>query len=105
VPPAAKAPAVQEDRQDAGQHAAHSSKAHSRALKVWSMAERLAPSGRHAFVHQDRKIYEWDQTLSEVNMYVEVPPGMRAKEMFCEIEKQHVKFGLKGNPPFMDVSL
>lgn len=68
------------------------------------MAERLAPLGRHQFVHEGRTVYEWDQTLAEVNMYVEVPPGVRAKDMFCDIEQRHIKFGLKGNPPFLDVS-
>jgi hypothetical protein len=67
------------------------------------MAERLAPSERHRFVHGGRTIYEWDQSLAEVNMYVEVPPGVRARDMFCEIAQRHIKFGLKGNPPFLDV--
>jgi hypothetical protein len=69
------------------------------------MAERLAPSSQHAFTHQGRTVYEWDQTLTEVNMYIGVPPDLRAKEIFCEITKQHLKFGRKENPPFMDVSM
>ncbi|KIZ06512.1 NudC domain-containing protein 2 [Monoraphidium neglectum] len=69
------------------------------------MAERLAPSERHRFVHGGRTIYEWDQSLAEVNMYVEVPPGVRARDMFCEIAQRHIKFGLKGNPPFLDLDL
>lgn len=67
------------------------------------MAERLAPSTRHVFTHQGRTVYEWDQTLTEVNMYIPVPPDLRAKEIFCDITKQHLKFGRHGNPPFMDV--
>jgi hypothetical protein len=35
--------------------------------------------------------------------YVPVPPDMRAKEIFCDISKQHLKFGRQGNPPFLDV--
>eukprot|EP00775_Hariotina_reticulata_P010064 gene10064-10219_t len=66
------------------------------------MAERLAPSQRHMFVHGGRTIYEWDQTLTELNMYIPVPPDMKAKEIFCDISKQHIKFGRKGNPPFLD---
>lgn len=68
------------------------------------MAERLAPTKRHQFLHGGRVIYEWDQTLTEVNMYISVPADMSAKEIFCDISKQHVKFGRKGNPPFLDVS-
>lgn len=67
------------------------------------MAERLAPSSKHVFSHQGRTVYEWDQTLTEVNMYIPVPPDLRAKEIFCDITKQHLKFGRQGNPPFMDV--
>ena len=37
-------------------------------------------------------------------MYVQVPPGVRARDMFCDIEQRHVRFGLRGNPPFLDVS-
>ena len=68
------------------------------------MAERLAPSARNAYFHDGRKVYEWDQTLAEVTMYVDVPPGVRARDMFCDVEQRHIRFGLKGNPPFMDVS-
>lgn len=50
-------------------------------------------------------MYEWDQTLTEVNMYIGVPPDLKAKEIFCDINKQHLKFGRQGNPPFMDVSV
>jgi hypothetical protein len=34
------------------------------------MAERLAPSEKHTFMHNGRTVYEWDQTLTEVNMCV-----------------------------------
>jgi hypothetical protein len=33
------------------------------------MAERLAPSEKHTFMHNGRTVYEWDQTLTEVSMY------------------------------------
>ena len=51
----------------------------------------------------DRTIYEWDQTLDEVNIYIKPPQGVRAKDIFCEITAQHIKLGLKGNPPFLSV--
>jgi hypothetical protein len=38
------------------------------------MGDMLAPSERHAFTHQGRVVYEWDQTLGEVNLYVQVGP-------------------------------
>jgi len=67
------------------------------------MAERLAPAERHSFLHGGRTVYEWDQTLTEVNMYVPVPPDLRAKEILCNITQQHLTFGRTGNPPFLDV--
>ena len=48
-------------------------------------------------------MYEWDQTLVEVNLYVPVPPGVRAKQLFCDVERTHLRFGLAPNPPFLDV--
>ena len=70
-----------------------------------SMADRLAPSTRHKFVHEGRTIYEWDQTISEVNVYVDVPPGIKSKQLFCTITAHHVSLGITGNPPYLDHDL
>jgi hypothetical protein len=67
------------------------------------MAERLAQGQLHKFVAGGRTVYEWEQSLAEVNVYVPVPPGMAAREIFCDITRQHLKFGRAGNPPFLDV--
>jgi hypothetical protein len=69
------------------------------------MADQLAPSARHVYAHDGRKIYEWDQTVSEVNVYVEVPAGVKSKAVFCDISINHLKFGLQGNPAFLDMDL
>ena len=69
--------------------------------KSGTMADALAPSTRHEFRHDGRLVYTWDQTLSDVNMYVEVPPGVRAKDLFCEIKHQSISLGLKPNPPYL----
>lgn len=66
--------------------------------------DRLAPSQRHTYTYDNRKIYEWDQTLSEVNIYIDVPPGVRAKELFVVIKQSHIRIGIKPNPPYLDVS-
>jgi hypothetical protein len=50
-------------------------------------------------------VYEWDQTVSEVNLYVSVPPGVRAKQLYVDILQTHIKFGMHPNPPFLDVSM
>ena len=65
--------------------------------------DNLAPSQRHCYKHDNRTIYEWDQTLSEVNIYIEVPPGVRAKQLFVEVKQSHIKIGIKPNPPYLDV--
>lgn len=67
-------------------------------------AEALAPSQRHSYTHNGRVIYEWDQTLTEVNIYITVPSGVRAKDLAVNIQSQHLSVGIKGNPPYLDVS-
>ncbi|KXZ50178.1 hypothetical protein GPECTOR_17g815 [Gonium pectorale] len=69
------------------------------------MAERLAPSSRHQFIHGGRVVYEWDQTYSEVNIYVPVPPGVGGKHLFVDIAHNHLRFGVKPNPPYLDSDL
>lgn len=48
-------------------------------------------------------IYEWDQTLEEVNVYISPPPGVKANDIDCQITTSSVRVGLKGNPPFLEV--
>lgn len=67
--------------------------------------DRLAPSTRHQFVHDGKVIYEWDQTLQEVNMYVDVPPGVTGKHLTCSIGTNRLAFGLKEQKPFLDQEL
>jgi len=66
------------------------------------MAERLAPSERHVYEHGGRRVYEWDQTVDEVNVFVTPPPGTTAKMVFCTVRARGVALGLQGNPPFLD---
>lgn len=48
-------------------------------------------------------MYEWDQSLTEVNLYVRVPEGVRAKQIYCEIRTDGLKFGIGENKPYLDV--
>ena len=43
------------------------------------------------------------QSLEEVNIYIKPPEGVPARAMDIKITVKHVKIGLKGNPPFLDV--
>ncbi|GKE60868.1 NudC domain-containing protein 2, partial [Tanacetum coccineum] len=59
------------------------------------MAEKLAPEKR-------QKVFEWDQTLYEVNMYITLPKEVPTKLFYCKILSKHVEVGIKGNPPYMN---
>ena len=52
----------------------------------------------------DMDSYSWVQTLQEVTINVPVPPGTKSRFITCEIKKNHLKVGLKGQPPIIDVS-
>jgi hypothetical protein len=51
-----------------------------------------------------RRVYTWSQELEEVHVYVEPPPGVTSKLVDCEIGVKHLRLGIKGNPPFLNVS-
>ena len=53
----------------------------------------------------DLENYSWTQTLEEVTLNVPVPTGTKSRFVVCEIKKNHLKVGLKGQPPIIDVSL
>lgn len=51
-----------------------------------------------------QKVFDWDQTLEEVNMYITLPPNVPKKLFSCKIDSKHVEVGIKGNPPYLNVS-
>ncbi|GFY84082.1 HSP20-like chaperones superfamily protein [Actinidia rufa] len=53
----------------------------------------------------DMDNYSWVQTLQEVTINVPVPPGTKSRFITCEIKKNHLKVGLKGQPPIIDGEL
>ena len=58
--------------------------------------------GRFKFEHEGRTIYEWEQSLEEINLYVQPPEGVRPEMIACKITPTHLSLGLRGNPPFLD---
>jgi len=52
--------------------------------------------------YQGRTVYEWEQELTEVHIYITPPPSTRAKDIACSITADHLTLGIKGNPPYID---
>ena len=51
----------------------------------------------------DLENYSWVQSLQEVTVNVPVPPGTKSRFIVCDVKKNHLKVGLKGQPPIIDV--
>ncbi|KAK9829037.1 hypothetical protein WJX72_003559 [[Myrmecia] bisecta] len=49
--------------------------------------------------------YSWTQSLSEAVVSVPVPPGTKGKQCDVVIGKNHLKVGVKGQPPIIDDEL
>merc|ERR1711998_139775 len=49
--------------------------------------------------------YRWTQTLPDLDVFVDVPPGTRAKQLNVEIKHKHLTIGFKGQPPMIDGDL
>jgi hypothetical protein len=61
--------------------------------------------GRLKFEYQGRTIYEWEQSLDEVNIYLNPPPGLPRKMIDILITHTHLKIGVLNTPPFIDEDL
>lgn len=62
-------------------------------------------NGRYAFLHQGNTVYEYEQSLDDVILYINPPPGARAVHIDCKITPNHLRIGIKNNPPYLDVRL
>jgi hypothetical protein len=76
---------------------------------------------RQQFVYQGKLVYEWDQTLDDVNVYIKVPPfllkkyakeyekqlkpGQKLPKLEITIGPKKLSVGMTGNPPYLDVLL
>ncbi|KAJ6687532.1 NUCLEAR MIGRATION PROTEIN NUDC [Salix koriyanagi] len=50
----------------------------------------------------DLEKYSWTQTLQEVNVQIPVPSGTKSRFVICDIKKNHLKVGIKGQPPIIE---
>jgi len=51
---------------------------------------------RYVFEYNGQQIYEWEQSLEEVTMYVNAPKGKKANDFRIIIETNRLRIGLKG---------
>ncbi len=79
-----------------------------------------ASVGRQKFEYNGQLVYEWDQTLDDVNIYIKPPrilikkyqhefvkslkPGEKLPTLEVKIAPTHLTIGIKGNPPFLNVN-
>jgi len=56
---------------------------------------------RQAFVHDGRKVYEWDQSADGVMIYIPVPSGLDKSDLDVKILSKRIVVGKMGKPPFL----
>jgi hypothetical protein len=64
--------------------------------------KRDASTGRYLFQYNNRTIYEWDQNLEEVNIYIDVPPAPapEASQFQINIQTSRLQVGIKSHDRF-----
>lgn len=66
------------------------------------VAPKLPKVGRQAFTHNGQTVYEWEQNLDEVKIYIKPPPGLPASEIEINIQQHELSVGLRGaERPFL----
>jgi len=53
----------------------------------------------------DLEKYKWTQTLEEIELRVPLPMAVKARDLVVDIQKKHLKIGLKGHPLIIDGEL
>ena len=92
---------VARTREDAGPDG-HVMDAKGGVRSVGSLTPKGSEVGRYQFKHEGNLVYEWDQNLEDVNIYVKPPPGVTPDMIDCKLTPSHLRLGLRGNPPFLD---
>ncbi|TMW55879.1 hypothetical protein Poli38472_008527 [Pythium oligandrum] len=54
-------------------------------------------AARRVFKYNGRVIYEWEQSMEEVNVFITPPPGLTASHIQCDITANHVTLGVRGS--------
>jgi hypothetical protein len=72
-------------------------KLHASSPGTSVLTKKGKEGNRLKFEYGGKTIYEWEQTLSEVILYIEPPPGVNKKMFDISIQPHHLKVGIKGN--------
>lgn len=69
------------------------------------MVDKLAPTSRHRVTLGDRVVYEWSQTVTDVDIFVPLPPvpNLKAKMLYVNLKREGLEFGLINTDPYMKV--
>ena len=72
---------------------------------MFKMVDKLAPDSRHSVKLGDRVVYQWSQTVSDVDIYAPLPENTKvtAKMLFVNIGRSELDFGIVGTDPYMKV--
>lgn len=72
------------------------------AVKPGEVMTKKGKEGRLRFEYEGRTIYEWEQSLTEVNIFIELPPQVTKKMLDITITPNHLRVGIKGQSPYLD---
>ena len=53
----------------------------------------------------DLEKYKWTQTLEEIELRIPLPIAVKARDVVVDLQKKHLKLGLKGHPLIIDGEL
>lgn len=60
---------------------------------------------RQSYVYEGRPIYEWEESLDSITIFVNTPPlhpSVKLSNVFdVKITSSSVTIGIKGNPPYL----
>lgn len=85
------------------------------------MTQNNSAKGRIPFIYNGQKVYEWEQTLEEIIIYIKAPecvlpknketikkhlkPGEQMPKLEIKMTPKHLSVGLVGLPPYLSEDL
>eukprot|EP01039_Chlorochromonas_danica_P003797 gene3797-4147_t len=72
------------------------------SVKPGEVMTKKGKEGRLRFEYEGRTVYEWEQSLTEVNIFIDLPPQVTKKMLDISISPNHLRVGMKGQSPYID---